>query len=141
MAQATAIGQFTRGQVLRLSAHPEHCADQQELFELCRNIRASDPGKLLAADLFSGAGGMSLGLEQAGMRVVFGADHDAEALETHAHHFGGMSVDWDLGDADTRRGGRRDPASGRHRCHRRRPALPAVLKGRAVRDAAPGPPG
>jgi DNA (cytosine-5)-methyltransferase 1 len=43
---------------------------------------------------------MSLGLEQAGMRVVFGADFDSDALQTHAHHFGGMSVDWDLGDPD-----------------------------------------
>ena len=44
------------------------------------------------------------------MRVVFGADHDAEALETHRHHFGGMSVDWDLGDVDVvERGGRTHP--------------------------------
>ena len=43
---------------------------------------------------------MSLGLEHAGMRVVFGADFDREALQTHAHHFGGMSVGWDLGDPD-----------------------------------------
>lgn len=43
---------------------------------------------------------MSLGLEAAGMRVVFGADFDPDALETHAHHFGGMSVGWDLGDPD-----------------------------------------
>src|SRR5690606_4052947 len=28
------------------------------------------------------------------------ADHDAEALETHRHLFGGFSVDWDLGDSD-----------------------------------------
>ena len=32
------------------------------------------------------------------MRVVFGADFDADALATHTHHFAGMSVDWDLGD-------------------------------------------
>ena len=51
----------------------------------------ADRRPLLAADLFSGAGGMSLGLEQAGMRVVFGADFDTDALETHAHHFAGMS--------------------------------------------------
>ncbi|MEV0802471.1 DNA (cytosine-5-)-methyltransferase [Kribbella sp. NPDC050281] len=33
------------------------------------------------------------------MRVVLAADHDPEALETHSHHFGGLMVDWDLGDA------------------------------------------
>jgi DNA (cytosine-5)-methyltransferase 1 len=52
----------------------------------------------LAADLFSGAGGLSLGLEAAGYRVVLGADHDPEAVETHRHHFGGLTLDWDLGD-------------------------------------------
>lgn len=96
-----APAQFVRGQALRLEPHPQQCADAKEFFELCRNIRASAPRRLLAADLFSGAGGMSLGLEQAGMKVVFGADHDPDALETHAHHFGGMSVDWDLGEADS----------------------------------------
>lgn len=92
---------FTRGQALRLSAHEDHCDDVAELVALCSRSRDSTSGRLLAADLFSGAGGMSLGLEAAGMQVVFGADHDHDALETHAHHFGGMSVGWDLGDADT----------------------------------------
>ena len=55
---------------------------------------------MLAFDLFSGAGGLSHGLERAGVHVVLGADHDAEALETHRHHFAGMAVDWDLGDVD-----------------------------------------
>lgn len=92
---------FTRGQVLRLPAHPDHCASADDFVDHCRAVRAREPGVLLAADLFSGAGGMSLGLEDAGMRVVFGADHDPDALATHTHHFGGMSVDWDLGDPDT----------------------------------------
>lgn len=43
---------------------------------------------------------MSLGLEQAGMKIVFGADFDTDALKTHAHHFAGMSVGWDLGDPE-----------------------------------------
>lgn len=67
---------------------------------LSRRLRRERPGQLIAADLFSGAGGMSLGLERAGMRVVFGADFDQDALQTHAHHFAGMSVGWDLGDPD-----------------------------------------
>lgn len=41
-----------------------------------------------------------MGLEDAGMKVIFGADFDDDALETHAHHFAGMSVAWDLGDPD-----------------------------------------
>jgi DNA (cytosine-5)-methyltransferase 1 len=91
---------LARGQALRLEPHPDHCADLEHLVEHVGSIRTCEPSTLFAADLFSGAGGMSLGLEQAGMRVVFGADHDLDALETHAHHFGGMSVDWDLGDPD-----------------------------------------
>jgi DNA (cytosine-5)-methyltransferase 1 len=89
-----------RGRALRLEAHPDHCEDAASLIALSRRLRKQQPGQLLAADLFSGGGGMSLGLEQAGMKVVFGADFDSEALETHAHHFGGMSVAWDLGDPD-----------------------------------------
>jgi DNA (cytosine-5)-methyltransferase 1 len=53
---------------------------------------------MLGADLFSGAGGLSLGLEQAGVRVVLGADHSTAANQTHAHHFGGLTVDWNLAD-------------------------------------------
>lgn len=91
---------FARGQALRLQPHTDHCSDVAELSLYARRLRLSADAPLLAADLFSGAGGMSLGLEQAGMRVILGADHDPDALETHAHHFGGMAVDWDLGDAD-----------------------------------------
>jgi DNA (cytosine-5)-methyltransferase 1 len=89
-----------RGQALRLARHPEHCETADEVVALARRLRRECPGQLIAADLFSGAGGMSLGLEQAGMRVVFGADFDQDALQTHAHHFAGMSVGWDLGDPD-----------------------------------------
>src|SRR4051812_17490798 len=89
---------FVRGQALRLGPHPDHSSDLEELVKLARRLRTASPRPLLAADLFSGAGGMSLGLEQAGMKVVFGADFDPDALETHSHHFAGMSVGWDLGD-------------------------------------------
>jgi DNA (cytosine-5)-methyltransferase 1 len=91
---------LVRGPFLRLPTHQDHCETTQELLDLCARLRRGDPQAILAADLFAGAGGMSLGLEQAGMRVVLSADHDPEALETHKHHFGGLSVDWDLGDPD-----------------------------------------
>ncbi|MFF5171551.1 DNA cytosine methyltransferase [Micromonospora sp. NPDC000089] len=52
----------------------------------------------MAADLFSGAGGLSLGLQAAGYQVVLAVDHDEEAIETHRHHHPGLSVNWDLGD-------------------------------------------
>jgi DNA (cytosine-5)-methyltransferase 1 len=89
---------LVRGPFLRLEPHRDHCETEAELNAYCSAIRAADPEALLAADLFSGAGGLSLGLEDAGIRVVVGADHDREALETHRHHLAGMALDWDLGD-------------------------------------------
>jgi DNA (cytosine-5)-methyltransferase 1 len=89
---------LVRGPFLRLEPHPDHCETEDEFVALCARLRERAPGAVLAADLFAGAGGMSLGLQQAGMHVVLGADHDTEALETHRHHFPGMALDWDLGD-------------------------------------------
>jgi DNA (cytosine-5)-methyltransferase 1 len=63
-------------------------------------LREEQPDRPLAADLFSGAGGLSLGLEQAGFRVVVGVDADGEAVETHRHHFGGLTAAWDLAEPD-----------------------------------------
>ena len=87
---------LVRGPFVRLPAHPDACADEDELLAYAGRLR--DGGVRLAADLFSGAGGLSLGLEAAGYRVVIAADTDAEAVETHRHHFGGLALDWDLGD-------------------------------------------
>ena len=36
----------------------------------------------------------------AGYRVVLGIDRDKEATETHRHHFGGLTLSWDLGDPE-----------------------------------------
>ena len=91
---------LVRGPFVRLPPHEQHCDSQADFIGLCANLRRRDRSAVLAADLFAGAGGMSLGLERAGMRVVLGADHDVEALETHRHHFGGLALDWDLGDPD-----------------------------------------
>ncbi|MDR6689979.1 DNA (cytosine-5)-methyltransferase 1 [Microbacterium sp. 1154] len=38
-------------------------------------------------DLFSGAGGLSLGFEQAGFRIVAGTDYDPDAMATYARNF------------------------------------------------------
>lgn len=51
----------------------------------------------LAIDLFAGAGGLSLGLEEAGYRVILAVDTDPWAIETHRHNFPGVSLDLDLG--------------------------------------------
>ncbi|MFD4710544.1 DNA (cytosine-5-)-methyltransferase [Streptomyces sp. NPDC058430] len=87
---------LVRGPFVRLDPHPEECSDAEAFLAYASRLRSQ--GRLLAADLFSGAGGMSFGLESAGFRVVLGADHDREAVETHRHHFGGLTLDWDLGD-------------------------------------------
>ena len=89
-----------RGPFLKLLPHPESLDDSAGLSTYVRGIRENRPGRLIGADLFAGAGGLSLGLHQAGIEVVFSADHDPESVETHRHHFGGLSVDWDLSDPD-----------------------------------------
>jgi DNA (cytosine-5)-methyltransferase 1 len=85
-----------RGPFVQLPPHPDEC-DEDTFLIYTRRLR--DEGRRLAADLFSGAGGLSLGLEAAGYSMVMGVDKDREATETHRHHFGGLAVSWDLGDA------------------------------------------
>ena len=51
-----------------------------------------------ALDLFCGAGGLSLGLKEAGFSIVAAADSDATALESHAHNIGGLAWLGDLSD-------------------------------------------
>jgi DNA (cytosine-5)-methyltransferase 1 len=86
---------LVRGPFVRLAQHPEESRDEDAFLEYAARLRAA--GARLAADLFSGAGGLSLGLEAAGYRVVLAADRDPEAVQTHRHHFGGFTLDWDLG--------------------------------------------
>ena len=87
---------LVRGPFLSLPSHEAHCGSEDDFLEFARGLRRRDPTAKLAADLFSGAGGLSLGLQQAGFHVILAADHYAEAAETHSHHFPGLSVDWDL---------------------------------------------
>ena len=43
--------------------------------------------KLIALDLFSGCGGLSLGFEEAGFRVLVAIDNDYAACETYSYNF------------------------------------------------------
>ena len=52
----------------------------------------------LALDLFCGAGGLSLGLEEAGFDVLLGVDSYLYAVATHRANFGGVSLCGDLSD-------------------------------------------
>ena len=85
---------LVRGPFVRLPRHPDACDSEQDLQRLMQRA----PKRPLAVDLFCGAGGLSLGLRDAGFEVVLGVDTDEEALETHRAHHPGMSVAWDLAD-------------------------------------------
>ena len=51
-----------------------------------------------AVDLFCGAGGLSLGLEEAGFSVVAAADADPDSTETHAANISGLTWTGNLAD-------------------------------------------
>lgn len=53
-----------------------------------------------AVDLFSGAGGLSLGLRDAGFTVLVGADSDPWAVESHTGNLGGLGWAGDLTDPE-----------------------------------------
>jgi DNA (cytosine-5)-methyltransferase 1 len=85
---------LVRGPFLRLPPHPLACSTSDELKKLAPKLKRPK-----AADLFCGAGGLSLGLAEAGYDVILAVDHDDEALETHRAHHPGLSVNWDLADS------------------------------------------
>jgi len=89
---------LVRGPFVRLPPHPEAHDQESTFLAWTQDLQAQ--GARIAADLFAGAGGLSLGLEMSGWRVVIGVDHDPESVETHRHHFGGLALDWDLSDSD-----------------------------------------
>lgn len=82
---------LVRGPFVRLPPHPGACTTERELLALAK--RTTRP---MAADLFCGAGGLSLGLSEAGFDVVYSVDVDDDALETHRANHPGISVNMDL---------------------------------------------
>lgn len=86
---------LVRGPFVKPAPHPGHCEDEDSLLGMLRGIKGPT-----AVDLFCGAGGLSLGLRDAGFEVVVGIDSDREAIETHASLFPGLSTTWDLSDPD-----------------------------------------
>lgn len=85
----------TRGAYLSL---PARLNDEIQLDEW--NRRVNDPDEIIAIDLFCGAGGMSLGLEDAGIFVAAGIDADKVAAETHAHNLLSKTRVVDLGQVE-----------------------------------------
>jgi DNA (cytosine-5)-methyltransferase 1 len=92
---------LVRGPFVRLTPNPDACTTEDELRALSEQLVADAPDLVLAADLFCGAGGLSLGLERSGFRVVLSVDHDAEAVETHRHLFAGLTADWDMSTVES----------------------------------------
>ena len=86
---------FVRGPFLKLPPHADSFIEDDE--NAFVEWAKAQPGPK-AVDLFCGAGGLSLGLHEAGYQVILGVDHDDEALETHRSLFPGLSVNWDLAD-------------------------------------------
>ncbi|MET9336637.1 DNA cytosine methyltransferase [Nonomuraea sp. NPDC003804] len=88
-----------RSDILSLPQLPDACAEDTFAKWCDEKLSA---GSRLAVDLFSGAGGLSLGLEQAGWTVVAAADYDKRAVETHRANFPGLSLNIDLSDTAER---------------------------------------
>lgn len=84
---------LVRGPFVRLDPHPLSCNTEEQLYSIRQKLT-----RPTAVDLFCGAGGLSLGLSEAGFDVVLGVDNFAGALETHRAYHPGLSVDWDLAD-------------------------------------------
>ena len=100
-----------------LQPHPD--APDPDDFDAVRTWLASTP-RPWAIDLFSGAGGLSLGLEQAGFSLITAADSDRDALNTHRANFPALTWtgdlaspgpllaalrDWGIGEVDLLAGG------------------------------------
>lgn len=86
---------FRRGTAVRLQ-RPDGAPDPGDVQAVRRWV--SSRTRPTAVDLFAGAGGLSLGLEQAGFDVLVGADSEKYAVETHVGNLGGLGYHGDLSD-------------------------------------------
>lgn len=96
---ATYAVRLQRSDDLRLPVRVDACAPE-DFVSWCQRRRKH--GDRLAVDLFSGAGGLSQGLTDAGWTVAVAVDHDPKALDTHRANFPGLAQDIDLGDSRAR---------------------------------------
>lgn len=97
---ATYAVKLQRSDDLRLARHDVGCSEET-FQQWC--VGQLNTGARLAVDLFSGAGGLSLGLQDAGWTVALAVDNDEKALQTHQHYFPGLALTRDLGDPEQRR--------------------------------------
>ena len=127
---------LVRGPFLRLEPHEDHCETEAELAASAPDPPAG-PRPLLAADLFSGAGGLSLGLEQAGSASSSGQTTMRRRLRPTATTWAGWRS---TGTSETRTSSSASRASSSRTASTSWPAapLPALLQGRSLGDAIPG---
>ena len=84
-----------RGNRISLAPHPDS-PDQTDVGAVRAWLK--ERPRPWAVDLFCGAGGLSLGLEEAGLAVVVGADSNRGCTETHAANIPGLTWTGDLSD-------------------------------------------
>ena len=84
---------LVRGPVVSIPPHSGAAVSSAEMIERIASRSHQQP---LAVDLFCGAGGLSLGLSEAGYDVVLGIDNDRVALETYAGLHPGLALCRDL---------------------------------------------
>jgi DNA (cytosine-5)-methyltransferase 1 len=89
---------FRRGEHLALPGARVVSVTEPELPRMIRRSVMVEAGAPTAIDLFAGAGGLGLGLTQAGFHVIMAADNDAVACETYSHNLGTVTVHADLAD-------------------------------------------
>ena len=133
MATSPLLGQ--RSDALELTPHPD-ALTEGGLAAWAKEQAKS--GRPIAIDLFSGAGGLSAGIEAAGWAVAAAVDLDRRALETHRHNFPGLGLQLDLGDESVRDEfiALFDGVDGRPR--RGWPAVPTVQPRRPEQDPQSG---
>src|SRR5437899_2392999 len=86
---------FRRGERLELPPHPK-APDGADLSAVRRWVESAKGPT--AIDLFCGAGGLSLGLANAGFTILVGADSDPWSVQTHKANLGGLGYEGDLSD-------------------------------------------
>ena len=86
--------ELVRGPFVSIPTHPDTVDSPSELVE---SVSSGERQRQLAVDLFCGAGGLSIGLTDAGYDVVLGVDSDPVALETYASLHPGLTLCRDLG--------------------------------------------
>jgi DNA (cytosine-5)-methyltransferase 1 len=96
---ATYAVKLQRSDDLQLTGHSSGCSEAT-FRQWCSD--QVNEGALLAVDLFSGAGGLSLGLQDAGWTVALAVDNDEKALQTHRYNFPGLTRVCNLGDSEQR---------------------------------------